>query len=180
MTTTIQAPSRAFPTLDERTAPEAARPALAAARQAFGMLPSPLRRYALSPTFLAASQGALAAFEGTSLAHLEREVVALTVVNRNDCHYCRALHRGLLRRMGVDAPLREALVANDPLDDPRLEALRRFTLAVLDSAGDVADDAWATFLAAGFDRAQALEVVLGVGAYTMTTLANRLTQSPLE
>jgi len=172
--------ARTFPALDESTAPEAARPVLAAVRQAFGMIPSPVRRYALSPAFLATAQGALAAFEGTSLAALEREVVALTVVNRNDCHYCRALHRGMLRRMGVEAPLRETLVANARLDDPRLEALRHFTLAVLDSAGNVPDDAWTEFLDAGFDHAQALEVVLGVGAYTMTTLANRLTQAPAE
>ena len=46
--------------------------------------------------------------------------------------------------------------------------------------GDVSDAAWQQFLAAGFERAAALEVVLGVAAYTLTTFANRLTQAPLD
>lgn len=181
MTTTISAPaSRAFPAFDEHTAPQGARPALAAARQAFGMLPAPLRRYALSPAVLLAAQSGHAAFEGTSLAPLEREVVALAVVDRNGCEYCRALHRGILRRMRVDATLREALLAGAPLADPRLEALRRFTLEVLDTTGDVGEAAWSEFLAVGFDRAHALDVVLGVATYTLSTLANRLTQAPVD
>ena len=55
-----------------------------------------------------------------------------------------------------------------------------FTLRVLDTAGDVGDDALAAFLASGYTRQQALEVVLGIGTYTMSTLANRLTDAPLD
>jgi alkylhydroperoxidase family enzyme len=55
-----------------------------------------------------------------------------------------------------------------------------FTLQVLDTAGDVGDDALRAFLASGFTRQNALEVVLGIGTYTMSTLANRLTDAPLD
>ena len=37
-----------------------------------------------------------------------------------------------------------------------------------------------TFLSHGFTRQQALDVVLGVGLYTLSTYANRLTQAPLD
>ena len=55
-----------------------------------------------------------------------------------------------------------------------------FVLALLESTGDVRPEAWQAFLDAGFDRAAALEVVLGIATYTLTTFANRLTEAPLE
>jgi len=42
------------------------------------------------------------------------------------------------------------------------------------------DDALRAFLASGYTRQNALEVVLGIGTYTMSTLANRLTGAPLD
>jgi alkylhydroperoxidase family enzyme len=44
----------------------------------------------------------------------------------------------------------------------------------------VGDDALRAFLASGYTRQNALEVVLGIGTYTMSTLANRLTGAPLD
>ena len=55
-----------------------------------------------------------------------------------------------------------------------------FTLRVLETAGDVGDDALKAFLAQGYTEQSALEVVLGIGAYTMSTLANRLTGAPVD
>jgi hypothetical protein len=51
---------------------------------------------------------------------------------------------------------------------------------VLETAGDVGDAALAAFLAQGFTPRNALEVVLGIGAYTLSTMANRLTGAPLD
>ncbi|NCL75950.1 hypothetical protein [Rhodococcus sp. YH1] len=42
------------------------------------------------------------------------------------------------------------------------------------------DDRWAEFTAAGFTARNALEVVLGVGTFTLSTLANRLTAAELD
>lgn len=75
-----------------------------------------------------------------------------------------------------DAALRDAT----PLRDGSLEALRRFTRQVLDTAGDVGDTALRDFLASGYTTRNALEVVLGIGTYTMSTLANRLTGAPVD
>ena len=55
-----------------------------------------------------------------------------------------------------------------------------FTLRVLDTTGDVGDDALKAFLGHGYTERNALEVVLGIGAYTMSTLANRLTGAPID
>jgi hypothetical protein len=49
-----------------------------------------------------------------------------------------------------------------------------FMLRVYATTGDVPDDELAEFIAAGYTKRNALEVVLGIGTYTMSTFANRL------
>jgi alkylhydroperoxidase family enzyme len=55
-----------------------------------------------------------------------------------------------------------------------------FTLRVLDAAGDVGGQVLRDFLAHGYTSQNALEVALGIGTYTMSTLANRLTGAPVD
>jgi len=171
---------RAFVSYDLDSAPAAAREILAENARRFGKIPSPLARLSVSPLALQAALAGLTAFEHSSLAPLEREVLAMTMGVKNGCHYCVALHRRLLKVLEAPPALIEALEAGRSLESPRLEAVRAFTLALLERTGDVSDEAWRQFLAAGFDRAAALEVVVGVAAYTLTTFANRLTQAPLD
>ncbi len=168
---------RDFVDHDEHTAPAPAQSALADARRTFGAIPAPLARLAASPAALAAANHMLAAFEDTALAPIEREVVAMTVGREHGCHFCLALHTRLLGKLPGGPALARALAAGERLGDPRLAALQRFIEDVLARRGDVGEPAWTGFLAAGFTRADALDVVHGVATYTLTTFANRLTQA---
>jgi alkylhydroperoxidase family enzyme len=100
------------------------------------------------------------------------------MATRNGCHVCVAMHTGKLVGLGADDELVDALRAGRPPADERLAAVRRFTLDVLATAGAVSEEAMDAFLAHGFTPRNALEVVLGIGAYTMSTLANRMTDAP--
>ncbi|SDC54359.1 carboxymuconolactone decarboxylase family protein [Rhodococcus tukisamuensis] len=162
------------------TAPAAARPIMAAIEQQFGFLPAASALMAESPELMQAFARANALFERSTLTHLEREVVVFAIATRNECHLCVALHSAGLTRDGASPELTAALRERRPLDDPRLEALRQFTLAVLDSAGAVDDARMRAFLDVGFSTRQALEVVLGVGTYTLSTFANRMTGAHLD
>ncbi|MEV4117700.1 carboxymuconolactone decarboxylase family protein [Micromonospora sp. NPDC049645] len=162
------------------TAPAAARRAVEGVRGRFGWLPTPVALMAESPQLLAGFLTANAGLEQTDLTPLEREVVVLAVSTSNECHVCVALHTGTLTQLGATAELITALRAGSVLPDPRLEALRRLTLAVLEHRGAVPDDELNDFLTAGYQPRHALDVVLGVGAYTMSTFANRLTRAPLD
>ena len=51
---------------------------------------------------------------------------------------------------------------------------------VLVTKGNVGPAALSSFLSQGFTRQQALDVVLGVGLYTLSTYANRLTEATLD
>ncbi len=171
--------SRNFVAYTLDTAPEAARAALAENAKKFGAIPAPLARYAVSPLTLETALAGLTAFEQSSLAQLEREVLAMVMGRKNGCEFCLSLHRRLLGFMDAPAGLADALERGEPLGNARLEAVRSFVLAVLQGAGDVSASEWQAFLDAGFDRRAALEIVVGIATCTLTTFANRLVETPL-
>ncbi|GIJ26578.1 alkyl hydroperoxide reductase AhpD [Micromonospora qiuiae] len=162
------------------TAPEAARSTMNGVRRALGHLPGAVGLMAESPELLNGFLTVNGIFENCGLNAVEREVVVLTVAVRNECHLCVAMHTATLTRHGGAPDLIDALRADAPLRDERLEALRRFTHAVLDHRGAVPDKELSAFFAAGYQPRHALDVVLGVGTYTISTFANRLTRAPLD
>ncbi|NNG35660.1 carboxymuconolactone decarboxylase family protein [Nakamurella aerolata] len=165
-----------FVDLDEDSAPSQARGTLSRLRSQFGgRLPSVIGRMAASPTTLRTFLDASAAFESTSLTPLQRETVIMTVAVRNGCEVCVQLHSRKLVAIGADRRDVDALRARHELSRPDLLALQRFTHAVMDTAGAATPAQLAEFKAAGFRAQQALEV----GAYTLSTYANRLTRGTL-
>ncbi|HKN55935.1 MAG TPA: carboxymuconolactone decarboxylase family protein [Amycolatopsis sp.] len=169
-----------FPDHTQESAPPAARPVLAATARQFGGIPSAVARLATSPELLNGFLKLNAIFETTSLSAVEREVIVMTVAARNGCHICVAMHTGILTSLDADPALIESLRAKASLPDARLNALRDFTLITMDTTGDVPPEALSTFIEAGFTPRNALEVVLGIGTYTLSTFANRLTQAPVD
>ena len=162
------------------SAPAAARRFMTATRDQLGYLPAAMARLAVSPQLLDGFLRLTAVFENTALDPLAREVVVMTIATRNGCHICVAMHTARLTALGADPGLITALRDAAPLQDGALESIRSFTLRVLDTAGDVGDAALRDFLASGYTTQNALEVVLGIGTYTMSTLANRLTGAPVD
>ncbi|MEV8020886.1 carboxymuconolactone decarboxylase family protein [Streptomyces sp. NPDC086554] len=144
---------------------------------AFGKTPSAVALLAESPELLNGFLELSASFERSTLEPVAREVVIMTIAVRNDCHICVTMHTGKLRKLGAGTELIAALRKGSPLEDERLEAVRQFTLEVLATAGGVDDDRLKEFFSHGYTERNALEVVLGIGTYTMSTLANRLTRA---
>ncbi|MGW5199280.1 carboxymuconolactone decarboxylase family protein [Streptomyces spiralis] len=160
------------------SAPEASRPAMRSVTDGFGgVLPDAVARLAASPELLNGFLSLSASFERCTLDPLSRETVIMTVAVRNQCHVCIALHTGKLRKLGADPELVAALREERAPADERLAAIRTFTLDVLTTAGAVDDDAVKALLAHGYTERNALEVVLGIGTYTMSTFANRLVRA---
>jgi AhpD family alkylhydroperoxidase len=145
-----------------------------------GYLPVALARMATSPQLLEGFLKSSGLFERTTLDPLARETLVLTMAVRNGCHICVAMHTAAMTRLGADAELIAALRDGRAVADERLAALQTFTIEVLASAGAVDDQQLAAFFAHCYTAQNALEVVLGIGAYTMSTLANRMTRSPVD
>lgn len=162
------------------SAPAGSRRPMEATIKHGGYLPSAVARLASSPQLLDGFLKLGALFEGSTLEPLAREVVILTIATRNECHLCVAMHTAKLHALGADADLVNALRSSSQLPEPGLDLIRRFTLEVLDTAGAVNDSVMQEFLAGGYNAQNALEVVLGIGAYTTSTFANRMTNAPVD
>ncbi|MDX3337889.1 carboxymuconolactone decarboxylase family protein [Streptomyces sp. ME02-6979.5a] len=171
-----------FPDLTPETAPPASRRAMEAVTERLGYRPAAIARLAASPHALDGFLRISAIFESCTLDPLSREVLIMTIATRNGCHLCVAMHTAKLTALDAGPALIAALrdPDGDPLPDERLDAVRRFTLEVIASAGAVEDAVLRDFLAYGYTEQNALEVVLGIGAYTLSTLANRLTAAPVD
>jgi AhpD family alkylhydroperoxidase len=162
------------------SAPAASRRSMEATTRNLGYLPAPVARLAASAHLLDGFLKISGMFEATTLDPLAREVVIMTIATRNGCHVCVAMHTAKLIGLDASPDLIAALRDQEPLNDARLEAIRVFTLDVVASAGAVGAESMRAFFAHGYTAQNALEVVLGIGAYTMSTLANRMTQAPLD
>jgi hypothetical protein len=80
-----------------------------------------------------------------------------------------SLERGQPLRAQAAGPLRAQI-----LEDRRRPGER------IDAARGVSPESLEAFLGHGYTARNALDVVLGIGTYTMSTLANRLTRAPLD
>ena len=162
------------------TAPEAARETLAEATKAYGFLPNLMGAMAAAPGLVDSYFMVSKAFASGALTPIEQQVVALTVSHSNECRYCMAAHSGLAKMAAIPDSELEALRTGRALEHPKLEALRLFTRAMVDSRGHVSDTDIDAFLAAGFDSAHVLEVIVGIGMKTMSNYTNHVAHIPLD
>jgi AhpD family alkylhydroperoxidase len=173
-------PAMTFTDHTPQTAPPTARRSMEAVIEKTGYLPAAVARLAACPQLLDGFLRTSALFETTTLSPLARETLIMTMAVRNGCDVCVAMHSAKLASLGADPSLVAALRGGLPLREEPLEALRLFVLEVLATAGQVSPAAMDAFLSRGYTRQNALEVVLGIGAYTLSTLANRMTGAPLD
>ena len=162
------------------SAPEGSRAILEGAQRAMGFVPNLYGVFAGAPAALTGYTGLGQAFEQSSFSATERQVVLLAASAENGCEYCMAAHSTLAAMQQVAPDVVEALRDLEPLTDPKLEALRTFTLRVVQDRGRVPQDAIGAFLAAGYGQAQVLEVVLGVAMKTLSNYTNHLASTPLD
>ncbi len=162
------------------TAPDAATQTLAAAQSAYGFLPNLLAVMAEAPALVKAYTTLSKIFEETSFSPAERQVVLLTTSFENECAYCMAAHSAVAGMQKVPQDAIAAIRSGAPIADKTLEALHRFTASVVASRGWPSEQDVAAFLAAGYTKAQILEVVLGVGLKTLSNYTNHVAETPLD
>lgn len=167
-------------TLD--TAPAASKPLLEQTLGAWGFIPNLHAALAESPVALGAYNALFSAITDQSSLDAREQQVAFQAVNvLHGCEYCTAGHTFLSRAAKLPEEAIAALRDGKPIEGhPRYEALRQFTEAVVRERGSAGDDAVYRFLAAGFTRAQVLEVVVIVACKTISNYTNHLTHTHHE
>lgn len=173
---------RGFPIHDTATAPAATRPILEGYAKDFGFVPNTAAVMGESPALInayAAAQKSLK--EHASLSPLEVNIVQLAASVDNGCIYCTAAHSMVGEAM-LQTPdeVLAAVRAGEPIADAKLQALRVFAARVAEERGAVSDAELEAFLAAGYTRAHALDVVACQAAKLMSNYTNRLASTPLD
>ncbi len=169
-----------FKFYDETNAPEGARELLAGAKKQFGMLPNLFAGMAESPAVLSSYLALYESLGRTTLTPVEQQVLFLSVSFENGCTYCMAAHTALGKMTEVPDHVIDALRQGERIDDPKLDALSSFARKVVEQRGWVSDDDVGSFLAAGYTRANVLEVVLGVATKTLSNYVNHIISTEVD
>lgn len=162
-------------------APAEAQPRLEAAQKNNGFLPNLVRLLANAPVALETYQTVGEINGRASLTLAEREAVQITAAATHGCGFCVAGHTAVAEKKAkLDQGVISALRDKAQVPDARLDAVARFTEAVIASRGAVSNAELAGFKDAGFDDQAALEVVLGVSLATLCNFANNMGQPELN
>jgi len=162
------------------SAPAKAGETLQQVKDNYGFVPNLMGVMAAAPAELQAYLSLNELFSQTSFSPTEQQVVLLTVSEYNQCEYCVSAHSAIAGMQNVPEDVVQAIRDGQPIGDQRLEALRRFTRAVVDKRGWVDDQDVAAFLDAGYSRANVLEVILGVSMKTLSNYTNHVAETPLD
>ena len=118
--------------------------------------------------------------EETSFDADEKTVVWQTINVAHECHYCVPAHTGIAKAMKVSDEISNALRDETPLPSAKLEALRSFTLAMLESRGRPSEAQMQAFLDAGYNQRHVLEIILGLAQKVMSNYTNHIAETPVD
>lgn len=162
------------------TAPEGSKPLLQGLQQNLGMVPNLAAAMSESPELLKGFLTVREIYQEGTFTPGEVQVLSLTAAFENNCAWCMAFHTMMARKEGISPESVEALREGRSPIEPRLGALSDFAREMVRRRGAVGPQAVERFHGAGYTRAQALEVVLGMAFSLMANYAGHLADAPLD
>lgn len=132
-----------------------------------------------SPAALKAYLGFSAGLGEGLLTAEEREIIALTVAEENDCKYCLAAHSAIGKGVGIDDETNK-LIREGVSTNPKHQALITFTLEMLATTGYVSNDNIKVFKDAGYTDGHIVEVVAGIAQNTFTNFFNHVNDTEVD
>ncbi|WP_444943956.1 carboxymuconolactone decarboxylase family protein [Microbulbifer sp. ZKSA006] len=150
-----------FTTYTIDTAPKDSKPILEAAKKKLGFVPNLMATMAESPVMVEGYLTLMGLFDKSRLSATERELVLMTNSRLNGCTYCMAAHTAVCKKAGVDEDVINSLRSGTPINDPKLEALRKFCIIINKKRGWATEEEVEEFLAAGYTKETVLEVIVG-------------------
>lgn len=169
-----------FPLHTRATAPSEAKPIIEQVGRTLGYVPNLVAHMAEAPALLEGYAALSAIFRKSGFTEVEQALVLLAVSVEHDSHYCTPAHTVRARDANLPDEAIAAVRDRRPLSDPRLEALRAFSVKMVRERGFLADADLDAFTAAGFTRANALEIILAVGLKTLSNYVNHIAETPLD
>ncbi len=155
---------------------------LAATRKQLGFVPNMYAAMANLPALLDTYDYGYRLFRSLPFfTPIEQEVILLTVSRENGCHYCVAAHSFVADAMSKVPPaVTDAIRDDEPIADPRLEALRVFTRLMVETRGNPSPEQARAFLDAGYAEAQILGIVLAISVKIISNYTNHIFHTEVD
>lgn len=162
------------------TAPEGAQKLLSEVEQQMKFIPNLYAVMANSPQVIRAYSEMGKLFGQTSFNQVEKNIIWLVISRTNGCHYCTAIHSMVAKMYHVPEEIIEAVRTYKPINDRKLQALRQFTVIMVEKRGWASEQEVQDFLSAGYTQAQILELIVGIAQKTISNYVNHIAGTPLD
>ena len=169
-----------FPVHTMESAPDGSKPALQTLQSAFGMLPNIAGALATSPILINSLVGLFGSVHGGSFTEPQIQTVLLTDAVTNASTWAVAFHTTLALKAGIDPADVQAIRDGRLPKDSKLSALSALARTMIEKRGRLDDQDVDQFIAVGFGKDHALEVIAIVAASTITNYTASITKTPLE
>jgi AhpD family alkylhydroperoxidase len=169
-----------FPVNTIESAPERSKPALQQLQAAFGMIPNIAAVMSTSPVLINSLVGLFGNVHGGSFTEAQVQTLLLTNAVTNGCGWAVAFHTALALKEGLDPADVEAIRERRLPRDKKHAALSLLARTLIEKRGRLDDRDVEQFMAAGFAKDHALEVIAAVAASTITNYTGSVTKTPLE
>jgi uncharacterized peroxidase-related enzyme len=111
----------------------------------------------------------------STLKAKEREVINLVTSQVNGCQYCQSAHTVLGKMNGFTEDQVIEIRRGGASFDPKIDALAKFTKAVVEGRGAISQDVKNNFFAAGYDEANMIDAIIVVGDKVISNYIHNLT-----
>lgn len=162
------------------SAPEDSQPLLKKAKESNGFVPNLYGAMATSPALLEAYITLGEIVNKTQFNAEELTVVWQSINVTNECHYCVPAHTAIAKSMKVDDAINQAATEGTSTGSDKLDALAKFTRAMVQKRGDVDKESVQAIIEAGYTDQHVLEVILLIGQKTLSNYTNHLAQTPVD
>lgn len=117
---------------------------------------------------------------GSSVSGKAREVVNLVVSQVNNCEYCLAAHTMIGKMHGFSDEQILEIRSGKAGFDPKLDALARLTRNIVLQRGHADQALVDAFFAAGWSKANLVDLVVTIGDKTVSNYLHGTTRVPLD
>ena len=149
-------------------------------KQHYQFVPNALGALAESPESVLAYLALDDLVQKNAFTDTERHIVFLTITREYDCEYCVAAHTAFAQMGKVEDEIVMNIREGKALADPHLEALRQFSIKLVQTGCHVKEDDIQHFLEQGFTRRHVLDIVTMMANKLIAIFSNRIMGTDLD
>ena len=155
--------------------------ALVSVQRQLGFIPNLFQEMKATPAVLEVYLKGQEALSKCSLTPKEQQVVQLTIAAYNDCHYCKAAHGWLGKKMELSYEDVQAIRSGGSLEtEPQLANLVQATKLILEKRGWLDPEELTRLEQQGIHRTKLYEIIALIGLKTISNYINHIAQTPID